>query len=71
MIALSSHHRELLDASRDIGRVCESSSWYSQEVADRVAATGKRVDDLTVGELRALIRAHHEECQKKWKAGAP
>lgn len=33
----------------------ESASWFVNLVADRIADTGKHVDDLTVRELREII----------------
>lgn len=52
--------RELLQAAREIGGVFEMASWASAELAARVTTAGKPVDDLTVGELRQLIRAYRE-----------
>jgi len=37
----------------------ETSMWFVTLVADRIANTGKHVDDLTVGELRKII----DECR--------
>jgi len=48
-------HRDLLDASMEIGGVCEMACWASSAVAALIDSTGKKVDDLTVGELRKLL----------------
>lgn len=52
--------RDLLDASREIGGIEGMAHWASAGMAALVASTGKQVDELTVGELRALIRQQAE-----------
>lgn len=49
---------DLLDAASEIGRLAEMSSWFAGLIAIRIEHehSGKRVDELTVGELTALIR---------------
>lgn len=63
-------HRDLLAASREIGGICESSQWFTLEIAELVAATGKRVDDLTVGELRKINSDHIEAVRARYRAQA-
>lgn len=46
--------------------ISESSSWFVDLVAARIADTGKHVDDLTVRELRGII----EECRDGSNAAA-
>lgn len=60
-------HHDLLEASREIGGICESSQWATLELADLVAATGKRVDDLTVGELRKINSDHIEAVRARYR----
>ena len=45
----------LLDASNEIGGIIEMSSWATAEIVVAIESTGKRVNDLTVGELRNLL----------------
>lgn len=60
-------HDNLLDASREIGGVHETSEWASTEVAELIAATGIPVDDLAVGELRKIIREHSERLRQQYR----
>lgn len=52
--------RELSEAGRDIGSMAESNAQWFAGLADLVEATGKPVDDLTIGELRSLIEQRTE-----------
>jgi hypothetical protein len=45
---------ELLEASKAIGGIYGSNSHYTEGLARRIEATGKKVADLTVGELMQL-----------------
>lgn len=56
--------RELLDASAEIGAIGESSDWFLGMLAMHVSATGKHVDELTVGELRAIYRQKRERANQ-------
>lgn len=62
--SLSAAHRAVLDASRDIGSVHDMAAWASDDVTRRIMATGKGVDDLTVGELRRLIADFRDEIRE-------
>jgi hypothetical protein len=57
------NERELIIASRDIGCICEFNSRASRELAAGITATGKKVDDLTVGELRALVQRNDPDAE--------
>ncbi len=48
----------LLDASNEIGGIIEMASWATAEIVVAIEHTGKRVNDLTVGELRDIITKH-------------
>lgn len=52
--------RDLLGASREIGGIVDMAHWASAGMAALVESTGKQVDEMTVGELRALIRQQAE-----------
>ncbi len=56
--------RQLLDASRDIGRICESAAWFTDILAEEIERTGKRVGDYTVAELIALDRKHRDRANE-------
>lgn len=49
---------DLLDASNEIGGIIEMASWATAKIVVAVERTGKRVNDLTVGELRDIITKH-------------
>lgn len=63
------YHDILIVASVAIGLVCESASWYSHRVADRLYATGVAVPDLTVRQILDAIEAEREIADDK--ADAP
>lgn len=52
--------RELSEVGRDIGSMAESNAHWFAGLADLVAATGKPVEELTIGELRLLIEQRTE-----------
>lgn len=56
--------RELLDASQEIGGICESAAWFTSFLADEIEASGKPVGDFTVAELSALYRRCSDEANK-------
>jgi len=47
--------RELADVGDEIGAIAETNSHWFAGLAALVESSGKRVDDMTVGELRSLI----------------
>lgn len=49
---------DLLDAASEIGRLVDMPSWFAGLIAVRIEHehSGKRMNDLTIGELTALIR---------------
>jgi hypothetical protein len=59
--------RELKQAGREVGPLAAPDSDWFPGLLRLVAATGKSVDDLTIGELRALIerrtRSHNWRCR--------
>ncbi|TAA42505.1 hypothetical protein [Pseudoxanthomonas winnipegensis] len=57
------NERELVEASRDIGCICEFNGAATRALGHVVAGTGKAVDELTVGELRALVRANDPDAE--------
>lgn len=61
---LSPTERDLLDASAEIGAIGESAAWFTGMLAMHVSATGKYVDQLTVGELRAIYRQKRERANQ-------
>ncbi|MDH5633074.1 MAG: hypothetical protein OEZ10_08760 [Gammaproteobacteria bacterium] len=54
MSAFLRNEKELIDASRALGSICESNSKYTALLAMKVSELGKPVEALTVGELVAL-----------------
>lgn len=46
----------VLGAVFEIARVEETASWFTTEVVRDVAATGRGIDELSIGEFRALLR---------------
>lgn len=56
--------REMLDASQEIGGICEMAAWASDELAHLVQQTGKPVGELTIAELIALRREHAESVRR-------
>lgn len=61
---MNTTERELLDASQEIGGICEMAGWASTQLADLVQQTGKPVGDLTITELITLQREHAESVRR-------
>jgi hypothetical protein len=57
---IESTERELIEASIALGTIAESSGVYTHGLARLVAATGKPVAELAIGELLELNRQHLE-----------
>ncbi|ACL71505.1 hypothetical protein Tgr7_0407 [Thioalkalivibrio sulfidiphilus HL-EbGr7] len=47
--------RALIDASQNIGCIAEMNGQATHALAARIAASGKALEDLTVGELLSLM----------------
>ena len=59
MSKLRDHHHHL-DVCAEIGGIAESNGRYTAGLSERIAATGKAIEDLTVRELLDLHRQHNE-----------
>lgn len=57
---------DLGDRVAEIGKLNDAACWFVELVVNRIADTGKHVDDLTVRELREIV----EECQVASDAAA-
>jgi hypothetical protein len=68
---MSPTERDLVDASDEIGRIAESAGWFLDILAMQVSATGKHVDELTVGELRAIYREKRERTNQILRSTQP
>ena len=74
-LAVNDLHNELLFASVEIGGICNMAYWASKGMAARVHGTGKRLHDLTIGELLGLLKAQENmhanlECERNRRAGS-
>lgn len=58
-------HAALLDASVAISKIAGCASWYTADLAERIAGTGKNVADLTISELIALDIALRAEIARQ------
>lgn len=56
-----------LDLCIEIGGIAESSSIYTDGLARKIKATGKRFEDLTVSELVQLHSEHRDWFNKIYK----
>jgi len=54
-LAVNDLHNELLFASAEIGGICEMANWASTGVAGRVCAAGKKLREITIGEMLDLL----------------
>jgi hypothetical protein len=54
-----SHRTELalIEACAEIGGIPEMSAWATSSLATRIDEAGRRVEDLTIGELLTMLRA--------------
>jgi len=59
-LAVNDLHNELIFAAAEIGGICEMANWASAGVAGRVSATGKMLQDVTIGEMLDLLNAQKE-----------
>lgn len=64
-MSISQTERDLIDASKEIGGIYESASWFTAILASRIEASGKPVGDYTVGELMALDREHRDRARQE------
>ena len=67
-LAVQDLHNELLFASVEIGGICNMAHWASEGMADRVHQTGKRLRDLTVGEVMDMLKPQeHLHANLEWE----
>jgi len=59
-LAVNDLHNELLVASVEIGGICDMAYWASEGMAARAHNTGKRLHDITIGELMGMLKAQEE-----------
>lgn len=59
-IRLIEIHEELESLARDLATGADDAFLFAI-LADRIEATGKALEDLTVGELAAIVRGVREE----------
>jgi hypothetical protein len=52
--------RDLVKASREIGKIHKINGRYTRELADAIRATGKNIMTLTVGELLEAQAAYNQ-----------
>lgn len=53
-------HNDLVFVAAEIGGICDMPTWASTGMAARVHDTGKRIYDVTIGELVMMIKAQEE-----------
>ncbi len=53
---LGGAHSDLLEACRELGNLMETPAWFTDSLAIEIAASGRKVEALTVGELVAMAR---------------
>lgn len=60
---------DLMAASSEIGTILTWNSELFTPLAKAVEATGKKINELTVGELRDLITDQYRDFQSLYSAG--
>lgn len=59
-------NKDFLESCMEIGAIAESSWIYTDGLERKIEATGKRFEDLTVGELIQLHREHNDWFNKTY-----
>jgi hypothetical protein len=57
---MTTTEQQLIGACMEIGGIPEANGHFTAGLARRIEATGKSVDELTVGELLRIINEHRE-----------